>query len=175
MQATRSCPLYSALNIAAYLVESGRQRNCSSDIVVDINSYRRTRLDLVNLIYIAHGWTLALCHRPLIHEPFIAYAHGISHPALMVLLSGFENKSVKDLSLYRIPIDDETRWLLDRVEAEYGHLSTPELSTLTGGCNPVWSACNAASDLSEYTLSSWKGVVLKDADIQAHYARFLPS
>jgi len=173
MHVTAVRPIYSVLNIAAYFLEAAREQH-RAGVVVELHPYRRTRLDLVKLAYIAHGWTLALCDRPLIHEPFVAYEHGINHPSLMILLAAYGDKPIKELKQFRIPIDDETRSILDRVECEYGQLSTVELSSLTGSRNPVWRDCNQSHDLSQYSLHGWKGISLKNAAIKAHYKQFLP-
>lgn len=86
---------------------------------------------LIKLVYMAHGWTLALRGRPLVNEQIEAWKHG---PVLPSVYYAFRPQGTYDLqpnSIYDDEFDDDMEALLEQVYDLYGNLSPVELSRLT--------------------------------------------
>ena len=141
----------------------------------------RTTLDhmkLQKLVYIAHGWHLAVTGTPLIFERVEAWpfgpvipdlyhefkkcgSHPIAEPAMTI---DFDTWQPTPYSLDRSGLDDGTRDVLDRVWNVYGKYSGLQLSTLTHQPNTPWDqiAKQASTDKP-------RGVVIPPEVIQDHY------
>src|SRR5204863_6873805 len=98
-----------------------------------------TPLQLIKLVYIAHGWHLGLTGQPLINEPPEAWQYGPVIPSLYHALKIHGNDAVThkiadfefvpgpELKFVNVviqpPADERIRKFLDSVWRAYGHLS----------------------------------------------------
>ncbi|MFL6521263.1 MAG: Panacea domain-containing protein [Chthoniobacterales bacterium] len=113
-----------------------------------------TPLQLIKLVYIAHGWYLGLTKEPLINEPPEAWRYGPVIPSLYHALKIHGNdvvtQKISDFELIpgaeirfanvvvAPPSDVRIRKFLDSVWRAYGHLSGLQLSALTHQPNTPW-------------------------------------
>jgi uncharacterized phage-associated protein len=104
-------------------------------------------IKLFKLVYLAHGWHLAINDEPLISEAVQAWRYG---PAIASLYEAFEhigNEAITSLvtenkggSDLQIPIvnDPDTILLLNKVWEVYKGYNSLQLSTLTHTKNTPW-------------------------------------
>lgn len=84
------------------------------------------------LLYYAEAWSLAVFDRELVDEELQAWDHGPVFPSLWARLSskGWNSLGANELEDCAIPLDDDTRGLLDDVWQAYGEFSLPELGKM---------------------------------------------
>jgi len=98
-------------------------------------------MKLIKLVYIAHGWSLALLKRPLISETVQAWKYG---PVIESLYHGFKHRADSEIpkseaqSLPVVDIDPESVTLLEKVWDKYGGLTGLHLSALTHQPGTPW-------------------------------------
>lgn len=141
-----------------------------------------TPLQIIKLVYIAHGWHLGLRNAPLINEAPQAWKYGPVIPSLYHSLKAFGNEGVSgpvtafrqadgdwivDLREVTVPPPDDPaiRGFLKSVWTAYGHLSGLQLSALTHASNTPWQK---AWHLKGAKYS--KGFKIPEDDIREHYA-----
>ena len=98
-----------------------------------------TPMQLLKLVYIAHGWMLALYNRPLIREDIQAWQYGPVIPSLYNKIRRYKSGPVTEVS----PSDGETldqdeTSIVQQVYEKYGQLSGPALSQLTHAQDTPW-------------------------------------
>ena len=103
-----------------------------------------TPLQLMKLVYIAHGWMLGLRHRPLITNRIEAWRYGPVIPDLYSLTKKFGSGAVVgDLApwfMTRAPrLDAEEKDLTQQVFDIYGDLSGIQLSAMTHKQGTPWA------------------------------------
>ena len=129
-------------------------------------------LKLQKLIYIAHGWSLALKDEPLVNdERPEAWKHGPVFPSVYYEFRNFGAKIITreateladDLSIETPKVtDDRTKRLLDKVWQEYGQYSGSQLSRLTHKTGSPWhEARKRANGIRNYHIN--------DEIIKGHY------
>lgn len=122
-----------------------------------------TPMQVLKLVFIAHGWTLGLLGRPLIRDEVEAWQYGPVIPALYRAVSRFRSQPVEGplpAPNQALPIDE--RGIVDQVYDIYGQRSGPALSRLTHLPNSPWSLT--------YKPGSF-GLVISNDLIEDHYAR----
>lgn len=100
----------------------------------------------IKLVYMAHGWTLALHGRPLINEQAEAWSYGPVIPTVYYAFRKFGSSNLSPISIYEDKLDDDTKALLDRVYEMYGQLTSKELSRLTHIEGGPWYQCYRGND-----------------------------
>jgi uncharacterized phage-associated protein len=121
---------YSPFKVARFFIEKAAQ-----------TGQRLTPMKLIKLVYIAHGWHLALRNSPLISETVQAWKYG---PVIVSLYHGFKhlgNSSIDKSEADCLPENDmepDTIALLEKVWAKYGGLTGTHLSALTHLGNTPW-------------------------------------
>ena len=125
---------YSPFRIARYFIEKAAA-----------SSKPLTPMQLIKLVYIAHGWNLALSKakvpEPLITECIQAWKYG---PVIESLYHAFKhrgNSSIPKEDAEGFPseeIDPWTSGLLDKVWEKYGNLTGVRLSALTHQEGTPW-------------------------------------
>ena len=103
-----------------------------------------TPLQLMKLVYIAHGWMLALYQRPLITNRIEAWKYGPVIPDLYSSIKGFGSGSVIGPLRHGIfsrpaDLEDEETWLIEQVYKVYGDMSGIKLSSLTHKTGTPWA------------------------------------
>jgi uncharacterized phage-associated protein len=104
-----------------------------------------TPLQLIKLVYIAHGWMLALYHRPLINDRIEAWKYGPVIPDLYRELKKYGAGSVPgEISEGRFsstsPLDEHEKDLVRQVYEIYGKKTGVQLSQLTHERGTPWAA-----------------------------------
>lgn len=123
---------YSARIVANYFIELKRKRDETPP----------TPMQLLKLIYIAHGWNLAVNDRPLITDRIEAWQYGPVIPNLYHAVKQWGNMPIREL--LPTPATDEATFspddkkVMDVVLGAYGQLSGIRLSNLTHASGTPW-------------------------------------
>lgn len=103
---------------------------------------RLTNMQLQKLVYIAHGFNLALMGEPLFFNNVHAFQWGPVIPKLYKLLSKYGAGNVTELVESDQPIpppDSPEMKIIERVWRNYGELGGMQLSAITHKENTPWS------------------------------------
>jgi uncharacterized phage-associated protein len=99
------------------------------------NAIHLTPMQIIKLVYIANGWSLALLNRPLIKDPIQAWQYGPVIPSLYNAFNRWGSGPIIDPAVdetsgleYTAKLDDEERRLIVSVFTSYGHLHAFQLS-----------------------------------------------
>lgn len=100
-----------------------------------------TPMQVLKLVYIAHGWMLGLHGRPLIKDDVQAWQYG---PVIPVLYSAMRRYGGSPVTTpVRAPTDDrlsaEEDDIIAQVYGSYGQFSGPALSRLTHARGTPWA------------------------------------
>ena len=123
-----------------------------------------TPLQLIKLVYIAHGWSLHFMpETPLLSEPAQAWQYGPVVPSLYHAVKQF--KSAPVAFPIRGDVDPQTldgsaSRLIKAVFESYAHLSGTQLSSLTHQPNTPWSNVWGVSG---------RNAVIPNSEIKSHY------
>jgi uncharacterized phage-associated protein len=138
-----------------------------------------TPIQIIKLVYVAHGWHLAFTSQPLINEMPEAWQYGPVIPSLYHALKEYGNGPVKkkltsfdqdadpfDLSCSEVPspTDPQLRGFLQSVWERYGRFTGFQLSALTHQSGTPWQK---TWDLLGAKYS--KGIDIPESDIINHY------
>ena len=123
---------YSARTVANYLIEAKSKEDGTPP----------TPMQLLKLVYIAHGWNLAINDRPLINDRIEAWRYGPVIPKIYQDLKIWGNTPVEEL--LPAPASEagglapDEKAVVDAVLKAYGHLSGVQLSNLTHASGTPW-------------------------------------
>lgn len=122
-----------------------------------------TPMQLIKLVYIAHGWMLGLYHRPLIKDEVQAWQYGPVIPRLYNAVRKYKSQPVTSpIKADNEEINAAAINIIDQVFERYGSLSGPALSRLTHAADSPW-------DIT-YEPGAF-GMVIPNDLIEDHYAR----
>jgi uncharacterized phage-associated protein len=149
------------LSVANYLV--GKSLDTGASL---------TPMKLIKLVFIAHGWHLALYDDPLIADAVEAWKYGPVVPEVYQVFRHFKGDQItKQQSLfssgkYFVPNvqDEEARLLLDQIWTLYGKLSGLQLSALTHKKGSPWDTV-----WNEHGGSATLGAVIPNDIIRDYY------
>ncbi|MCD0489944.1 DUF4065 domain-containing protein [Pedobacter sp. MC2016-14] len=115
-----------------------------------------TPMKLLKLVYIAHGWYLALADQDLIDEGVQAWKYGPVIPSVYHKFKVYGNNIINSLAKFDVPgwsndpftqgveinnlskISEDDKKFLDRIFEVYGDLSGIQLSNLTHEIGTPW-------------------------------------
>ncbi|MBB4285753.1 Panacea domain-containing protein [Roseospira goensis] len=99
-----------------------------------------TPLQLMKLVYIAHGYSLAVLNRDLFPDRIEAWKYGPVIPDLYRATKRFGRREIPFSCIDDgdTAVDSETRQFLEEVFSKYGHLSGYALSSLTHRSGTPW-------------------------------------
>lgn len=123
-----------------------------------------TPMQVLKLVYIAHGWMLGLYGRPLISDEIQAWQYGPVIPRLYNIMRRFRGSPVEG-PLRASEVDEIGKRELDlinQVYEMYGNLSGPALSRLTHAKDTPWHMTYEDGVF---------GIRIPDDIIEDHYAR----
>jgi len=121
-------------------------------------------MQLQKLVYIAHGFCLGLLDEPLIGGQPEAWQYGPVFPTLYRTLRHYGSGEVTDLLSTKEQVTDPRQIeVIQGVWQGYGHLSGPQLSSLTHKVGSPWETCRDGTF----------GAVIPDAVIKQHYKNLL--
>ena len=123
-----------------------------------------TPMQVLKLVYIAHGWMLGLYGRPLIKDDVQAWQYGPVIPTLYNAMRGYGAGVVtQDI---RAPsndnLDENEDDIVQQVYNLYGDKTGPALSRLTHAAGTPWALT--------YEPGSF-GLVISTDNIEDHYRR----
>ena len=129
---------------------------------------RLTPMQLIKLVYIAHGWSLGLFGRPLVRDRIEAWQYGPVLPKLYEEVRAFRGEPVTELLSAPLgeALSQEDDDLLRDVFRRYGPKDGVELSRLTHAPGTPWSRT--------YRPGSF-GNVIPEAAIKAYYQHLADS
>jgi uncharacterized phage-associated protein len=97
-------------------------------------------MQLLKLVYLAHGWHLGLYGEPLIWDRVEAWQYGPVIPELYRAMRAYGSQQVtQSLSSPNEPLDEFAANLISQVYDNYGELSGPALSRLTHVPGSPWA------------------------------------
>lgn len=100
---------------------------------------RLTPMQVLKLVYLAHGWMLGLYHRPLISQRIEAWKYGPVIPSLYDAMRHFKANPVSGpLNANDNILDPDEGDVIEQVFEKYGHLSGGALSKLTHRPGSPW-------------------------------------
>lgn len=124
-----------------------------------------TPMQLLKLVYIAHGWMLGLYSRPLINEQVEAWQYGPVIRSLYSHLREYRGAPVtrKISTMFsRGSLDDDEKSVIDQVYRAYSKFSGMELSRITHAKGSPWDRT--------YVPGSFGTIIPVDL-IEDHYKR----
>lgn len=153
--------MYSPKAIANWFIERANKSG------VDLSPMK-----LLKLVYLAHGWNLALTDKPLINEAVCAWRFGPVISSLYQEFKHFGNEQVTEFALnpitkqpYEVLAEDEkTQFILNKVWEWYAPWSAIQLSNLTHDTGSPWDIA-----WNEEKGSTQKGYIVRDELIRNHY------
>lgn len=127
---------------------------------------RLTNMQLQKLVYIAHGYTLAILHKPLVWQSVEAWRYGPVikdlYQALREYGAGIVTQPIPISSHRTLP--DTHRDIIATVQDAYGRFTGPQLSTMTHKAGTPWANVYSPSRDSE---------IIPDNLIEEYYSQLL--
>lgn len=118
-----------SLAVAKYLLE--KQQSAGDSV---------TPMQLIKLVYVAHGLMLGAYGRPLIEEPIEAWQYGPVVPSVYHDTKGFRSSSVTKVSCTEDPhFDPQEVKAMDTASRLFGQKDGVALSSLTHRPGTPWS------------------------------------
>jgi len=104
------------------------------------NDSTLTPMQLLKLVYIAHGWMLGLYGKTLICDDIEAWQYGPVIPTLYEGIRKFKSNPVKGpLNCNNSDLDKKESQVIDQVYEIYGGLTGGQLSSLTHAKGTPWA------------------------------------
>ena len=146
---------HNALLIANKLIEGAKKNNEASF----------TPMQLIKMVYIAHGWMLGLFGHPLIKQPVEAWKYGPVVPDVYYAIKHYRNKPVNECigGVAKEAFDDYELELIDKIREVYGTFSGVKLSAITHETGTPWNQVV----LDRKTFG--RGVVIPNSLIEKYY------
>ena len=138
------------------------------------NGQSLTPMQLQKLVYIAHGWSLAIRNEPLVRDSIYAWKYGPVIEALYHRLKKFGRDPVTlsqgriNVSLLGSEFTDIDEEIIEGVWETYGDLSGPQLSDLTHETGTPWDTV-----WNERNGRGRSGALIDDETISEHYRELL--
>jgi len=136
-----------------------------------LKSAALTPLQLMKLVYIAHGWHLALFDSDLFSNKIEAWKYGPVIPDLYHATKSFGRSPIPLNIISDDPagVDDLDRAFLDDVYEKYGHLTGIQLSSLTHQAGTPWDQVYEdgvrSKEISDSLLNHHYKGLLNDHDL----------
>ncbi len=145
---------HTALQVANRLIELGNSKGLSF-----------TPMQVLKLVYIAHGWMLAIYNRPLVVEPIKAWMYGPVIPQLYDKIKHFGSNPVSNINcIQSTNLGAEECNILEYVVRAYGDIDGITLSQITHAPYTPWSIT--------YDQANWGDTISNDL-ISHHYKGLL--
>ena len=146
--------MVSAISVANEFIRLGKEEN---------NFF--TPMQLLKLVYIAHGWMLGFFGKPLINEDVEAWKYGPVIPELYQEVKNYGREKVRDEisswpTFSRQSLNEEEKSVIHFVYKKYGKLDGIRLSMITHQKDTPWS------DI--FSHEGW-GDVIPNQLIRNHY------
>lgn len=131
--------------------------------LADARGVSLTPMQLMKLVYLAHGWMLGLHGRPLINDQVQAWKYGPVIPTLYKQIREFRSDGVRGrLAVPSVlPFDDDEDDIIRQTFDTYGNKTAAYLSALTHRSGSPWAQV--------WDPDGW-AVEIPDTIIQDYYA-----
>lgn len=142
-----------------------------------------TTMKLIKLVYVAHGWSLALREKILINEGVQAWKYGPVVPDVYEEFKKYKNSQIARLCMVMIRkeelgiqittprvTDNDDIELLERVWVVYSHLSGEQLSSMAHEKGTPWEVTwnkNGGGNL--------EGAIIPNNEIKKYFKKFIVS
>lgn len=145
---------HSSLDIAQYIIDYCAQSGVNNSL---------TPMQVLKLVYIAHGWMLGMIGQPLISDPVEAWRYGPVIPKLYHAIKGFRSNPVPKVSgaAATCSLSADEKHIVDQVCTIYGKLTGIQLSNLTHLAGSPWA---------QTWDSNQRGAVISNDVIESHYS-----
>ena len=90
-----------------------------------------TPMQLLKLVYMAHGWMLAIHGKPLISEHVEAWKYGPVILELYEAVKSYGDQPVTNIACENTPLDNQAQSIVEEVYSKYGDLNGMTLSMIT--------------------------------------------
>ncbi len=129
-----------------------------------------TPMKLLKLVYISHGWHLAVYDTPLIQEPILAWQYGPVVPSVYQQFKIYGNTNINDTGFIInakremvIPIAEKSKCVfLDKVWNVYKNYTGVQLSAMTHRKHTPWDKV--------YDSGRGENAIIPNQLIKDHYA-----
>lgn len=127
-----------------------------------------THMQVQKLVYIAHGYYLALTGRPLLNELVSAWKYGPVIPGMYDAFKNYGNKAISATAMSpygATPLDPQAVSVINAVFNFYGDKDGIELSTLTHMPGTPWSQAYDAYNrtiIPNHVIQSYYDNLLKN-------------
>jgi uncharacterized phage-associated protein len=149
--------MYDARNVANEFLRQAQERGATL-----------TNMELQKLVYIAHGYSLAILDRPLVKQHVEAWRYGPVIPDLYHALRQYGSGNVgSPINLLpKETLSETDSKLVESVLSAYGQFSGPQLSTMTHREGTPWREVYEPN-------ASFHSDIIPDRLIKAHYLELL--
>jgi len=145
---------HSSLDVARYIINKCAESGANNSL---------TPMQVLKLVYIAHGWMLGLTGRPLICDQVEAWRYGPVIPKLYHAIKGYRSNVVAKVPRSEeVEFDPSEQSIMDQVCTIYGPSTGLQLSQLTHKDGSPWA---------KTWNSEQRGCVISNDVIEAHYAK----
>ena len=127
-----------------------------------------TPMKLIKLVYIAHGWHLAIRNKPLLNEPPQAWKFGPVIPSLYYRFKRFKDSRIQNENTNELPNADLFPFL-EKIWNVYGNYNGVQLSSKTHQPNTPWSITWKKATENTFIPS----LDIPDELIKSHYQQLL--
>lgn len=122
-----------------------------------------TPMQLLKLVYIAHGWMLGLYGVPLIRDDVQAWQYGPVIPRLYNAVRRYRSAPIDQaIPVQNAPLQPHEENVVGQVYDIYGRMSGPALSRLTHAAGTPWALTYRDGE---------HGIVIPQDIIEDHYQR----
>ena len=118
------------------------------------------------LVYLAHGFSLALLNQPLINERIEAWPYGPVVPALYSALKHYRAQSITEELSCDDMLDKTSGSLLSQVWSKYGNRNAIDLSMLTHEPGYAWDVARRSSKFVSWSSPEITQNLIKDEFIR---------
>lgn len=127
-----------------------------------------TLMQLLKLVYLSHGWSLAFGDTPLVAQNPQAWQYGPVYPHIYKALNKFGGNPITEkikekltgAEFYPVDMTDEQRKVIDAVLLSYGKKHAFELSNITHQVGGPW-------DVTFKSYGAYKEIPL--SEMKSHY------
>jgi len=124
-----------------------------------------TPMQLLKLVYIAHGWMLGRHGRPLFSEQVQAWQYGPVVPSVYKAVKQFGSSPITNISYApSVPFDTDERGTMDFVVKNYGEANGIMLSTATHQpgtpWHQTWSVAHNSAPISNDLIQSFYAALI---------------
>jgi len=149
--------MYDARNVANEFLRQAKEKGTTL-----------TNMELQKLVYVAHGYSLAILGRPLIKQCVEAWRYGPVIPDLYHALRQYRSGNVKELInvLPNEELSETDRKLVESVLGAYGRFTGPQLSTMTHREGTPWREVYEPN-------AFFHSDIIPDGLIKEHYVELL--